>query len=327
MRLSLRIALALGIAGSIVAGCVAAFGGPSPTRAVPLHAEKPGLAAVGALAFRGAVALNEPDVGGLSGLGVIDGGREFVAVSDVGRVVRGRFLFDGNGRLSGIADLVQRPLPLERGRSDGKRNADSEEIAALPDGSWLVAFEREHRILRYPAGLGRTDAVLAALPIPPGLEDAPANSGVEAMAVFPDGRILAIGEHGKGDRHDAWIGAFPVLAVRDWQRLTYRSKDGFRPTGAAALPNGDALVLERDVSLLGGWAARIVRVPASSLVPGAVAEGEELARLERPLLADNFEGIAVAAGRNGETLIYLVSDDNVSFLQQTLFVLLALKPE
>lgn len=327
MRHSFRIALALGVAGMIVAGCVAALGGPSPTRAVPLHAEQPGLAAVGALAFRGAVALNAPDVGGLSGLALTDGGRQFVAVSDVGRVVRGRFVFDGEGRLSGIADLVQRPLELEHGRSDSKRNADSEEIAAQPDGSWLVAFEREHRILRYPAGLGRSDVAPAVLPMPPGLEDAPANSGVEAMAVFPDGRILVIEEGGDGGRHRAWIGKPPLGGPRDWQRLTYRSKDGFRPTGAAALPSGDALVLERDVSLLGGWAARIVRVPASSLVAGAVAAGEELARLERPLLADNFEGIAVAPGRNGETLIHLVSDDNFSFLQETLFVMLAFKPE
>ncbi|NYZ10984.1 esterase-like activity of phytase family protein [Azospirillum sp. RWY-5-1] len=327
MRLSLRIALALISAGTVIAGCVAALGGPNQTRVVPLHAEQPGLAAVGTLHFRGAVALNEPEVGGLSGLVVTDGGRQFVAVSDVGRVVRGRFLFDGDGRLSGIADVAQRPLPLERGRADSKRNADSEEIAALPDGSWLVAFEREHRILRYPPGLGRGDVMPVVLPTPPGLEDAPGNGGVEAMTVFPDGRILAIKEDGAGDRHDAWIGTPPVRNALDWQRLTYRSRDGFRPTGAAALPNGDALVLERDVSLLGGWAARIVRVPAASLVAGAEVEGEELARLQRPLLTDNFEGIAVAAGRNGETLIYLVSDDNFSFLQQTLFVLLALKPD
>lgn len=327
MRHSFRIALALGIAGTVIAGCVAAFGGPNPTRLVPLHAERPELSTVGALVFRGAVALNVPEVGGLSGLVVIDEGRQFVAVSDVGRVVRGRFLFDGNGRLSGIADVVQRPLPLERGRADSKRNADAEEITALPDGSWLVAFEREHRILRYPPGLGRGDVTPVVLPTPPGLEDAPGNGGVEAVTVFPDGSILAIQEDGEGDRHNAWIGAPPVRTARDWQRLTYRARDGFRPTGAAALPNGDALVLERDVSLLGGWAARIVRVPAVSLVAGAVVEGEELARLQRPLLSDNFEGVATAAGRHGETLIYLVSDDNFSFLQQTLFVLLALKPE
>lgn len=327
MRQSFRIALASGLAGSVIAGCVAAFGGPSPTRAVPLDPERPALSAVGALAFRGAVALNAPDVGGLSGLAVTDGGRQFVAVSDVGRVVRGRFLFDGDGRLSGIADVVQRPLPLERGRSDSKRNADSEEIAGLPDGSWLVSFEREHRILRYPAGLGRGDTVPTVLPAPPGLEDAPGNGGVEAMTVFADGRILAIEEDGDDRRHRAWIGSAPVRNARDWRPLTYRSAAGFQPTSAAALPSGDALVLERQVSLLGGWAARIVRVPASSLVPGAVAEGEELARLERPLLTDNFEGMAIAAGRDGETLVYLVSDDNFSFLQQTLFVLLALRPE
>lgn len=327
MRLSFRIALALGIAGTGIAGCVAALGGPNQTRPIPLHTERPDLATVGSLVFRGAVALSEPEVGGLSGLVVIDEGRQFVAVSDVGRVVRGRFLFDGDGRLSGIADVVQRPLPLERGRADSKRNADSEEIAALPDGSWLVAFEREHRILRYSPGLGRGDVTPAVLPTPPGLEEAPGNGGLEAMTVFPDGRILAIQEDGDGDHHNAWIGKPPVRTAGDWQRLTYRSRDGFRPTGAAALPNGDAIVLERDVSLLGGWAARVVRVPAASLVGGAIAEGEELARLQRPLLTDNFEGIAVAAGRHGETLIYLVSDDNFSFLQQTLFVLLALKPE
>jgi hypothetical protein len=41
-----------------------------------------------------------------------------------------------------------------------------------------------------------------------------------------------------------------------------------------------------------------------------VFEGQALAELSAPLVADNFEGIAVRPGKLGKTLIYIVSDDN-----------------
>jgi hypothetical protein len=51
-----------------------------------------------------------------------------------------------------------------------------------------------------------------------------------------------------------------------------------------------------------------------------VLAGAEIARLEPPLLADNFEGIAVAPAHRGLHVL-LVSDDNFHPLQRTLLLL------
>jgi hypothetical protein len=98
----------------------------------------------------------------------------------------------------------------------------------------------------------------------------------------------------------------------------------FVPTGAAVLPTGDVLVLERRFSWIGGLASRISRLAAAEIRPGATLAGREIAVLQTPVLHENFETIAAAA-RDGETLIYLLSDDNyLPLLQRTLLVMFAL---
>ena len=107
-------------------------------------------------------------------------------------------------------------------------------------------------------------------------------------------------------------------------RLNYRLTPPFEPTGAALLPDGDVLVLERSFSLLGGIVVRLVRVAPGDLVPGLLVVGREVARLQPPLTVDNFEGVAARRGPAGETLIYLVSDNNFSALQRTLLLMFEL---
>jgi hypothetical protein len=52
-------------------------------------------------------------------------------------------------------------------------------------------------------------------------------------------------------------------------------------------------------------------------VPGAVLEGDVIARLEGSLTVDNMEGIDARQAPGGETLIYILSDDNANPLQRT----------
>jgi hypothetical protein len=89
------------------------------------------------------------------------------------------------------------------------------------------------------------------------------------------------------------------------------------------LPNGDALVLQRRFPPVG---ARVLRIDVTSIAPGATLEGEELARLEGAYAVDNMEGIAARTGPKGETLSYLLSDDNFNPLQQTLLLMFELAP-
>jgi hypothetical protein len=307
-------------------------------REVPLDRGRPEKAAVGPLRFLGGLEIVGGDrVGGLSGLWIDPAGERFVAVGDTGLVVDGRLRIDAGGRLAGIAEVRARPLPVEEGVSRRKRRTDAEDLARLADGSWLVTLERDHRILRYSAGDRGPEGTPTPLPSPPGMEDAPENGGLEALTRLSDGRLLVLEEGEDDGRQErrAWITGAGITGVgspkdavprsaADWQPLAYRAAPRYRPTGIAPLPDGGVLVLERRVSLLGGWSSRLVRVAPQQVRTGAVIEGEELARLESPLLNDNFEGIATRPGPAGETLVYLISDDNFSSLQRTYLLLFAL---
>lgn len=216
-----------------------------------------------------------------------------------------------------LRDGAGRPLP--RGRS-----ADAESIARLPDGTWLVGFERWHRIRAYR----RLDGPGAYVEAPPSLDRAPPNGGLEALTPLADGRLLAITEElrppGAPALRQAWIGR-----PGRWTPLAWQPEPGFVPVDVAGLPDGGALVLERRFTWLSGFAARLVRVPAASLAAardGAVLTGVQLLRLDgNPLPAENWEGVA-AARHDGRVIVALVTDDNDSIAQRSLLLLFELRP-
>ncbi len=63
-----------------------------------------------------------------------------------------------------------------------------------------------------------------------------------------------------------------------WAQLRYQRHSNYRPSGAARLPNGDLLILERRFTLLEGVGIRLVRVSESekrALAPDAATDGQE----------------------------------------------------
>ena len=81
----------------------------------------------------------------------------------------------------------------------------------------------------------------------------------------------------------------------------------FRPTGAALLPGGDVLLLERRYPPV---AARLRRIRREALENREDLEGTELARFAPPLTVDNFEGVDIGPGPDGALRLFLISDDN-----------------
>ena len=57
-----------------------------------------------------------------------------------------------------------------------------------------------------------------------------------------------------------------------------------------------------------------------------MVRGEELAWLRHPLSVDNLEGIAAGRGPRGETLLWLLSDNNFNPLQRTILLHFELMP-
>ncbi len=304
-----------------MAGCVAAA---TPRTGVLEEAgggllveTQAGAPRVGGLRYRGGLRLeaDDPDFGGLSGLDVSADGRSLTALSDDGMWFRLALSHDDQGRLVD-ADLVARGEVFGAGGRVLPRKSvrDVESVARTDDGRLVLAFEHRHRLVRY------TDAAFqdgVQLTNPRGLSATAENSGLEGLTVLADGRLFGIAENARGPGTTAWVGD-----GEDWTARPYPLEGSFRPTGAATLPGGDVLVLERRASLL-GLNARIMRLSRAQLDGEGPLAPTVLARLDAgwdgPV--DNFEGIAVAQNEAGETLVYVVSDDNFSILQRTLVLM------
>ena len=320
-----RAAVAVLVAGAALLAPDAASGDPIQlsARPVALDPEDRSRRHVGDLEFLGGLALRSdaPAFGGLSGLSVTADG-ELAAVSDRGHWFTARIVRNDAGRLVGLADGEMGPLRDAEGRPVEESWRDAEALERRPDGDWLVSFERAHRVWRYPAETGGLQGRPLPFQAPEGIARAPANGGVEALAPLSDGRILMLaqGLTREGGARAGWL-----VGDGGIEALGYRTAPKFLPTDAAALPNGDVLVLSRHFTMLGGARARLERVHAGAIVAGADLEGTLVARFQHPLTVDNFEGVAAVPGEDGATLVYILSDDNFNFFQRTLLLLFRLR--
>ncbi len=278
----------------------------------------------GRLVYRGGLELKSPDgrFGGLSDLSVDPEGRKLLAISDRGHWVEAELRYDERGYLAGLADARIGPLISQSGRRLRGLAGDAESLAIYPDGSILVGFERQHRLWLYPAADPPFVRPPRPVPLPPRGARMPENGGIEALVRLTGGRLFALSEDlMEGGGHVGWFGDGVT-----WEELRYRAAPDFKPTGAAQFPPGtaragDVLILERRFTILDGVGARIAAVPRNAIRGGAALRPEELAVLRQPLAVDNFEGIAIARGPAGEARVYLLSDDNFSFLQRTLLLM------
>lgn len=304
---------------------------PRPLEAQPveLHATPvalasgdPGQARLGRLQWRGGLRLESTAAGfgGWSGLHVSPDGTALVAVGDEGRVLQARLHYDAAGNLDGADEARLAALLDTHGQPlVGKVYQDAESLVHLADGSWVVGFERRHRLWRYPADAAPL-GVAEPLAAPKDLYRAPENGGIEALTALPDGRLVAITEEFMvRERLRGW-----VRKGQRWQPFTYPAQGLLRPSGMAVLPSGDLLVLERGYSPDAGVTIRLRRVRTSALRKNATLEGDVLVQIQPPLTVDNFEGLAARRSASGETLVYLLSDDNFSANQRTLLLMFAL---
>ncbi len=268
-----------------------------------------GFGVSGAIAVRG----DHPLWGGLSAIELWPDGERFIAVSDRGALFTGRLVREGR-RLVGLADVRHFPITDPAGRPRPAGEDDAEAVALAPDGSFWIAFEGSPpRIWRY----ARPGAPAEPLALTREMLALQRNSGLEALALDHDGALLAIPE-----RSGALERPFPVFR-RDpetgrWDAGRLPRAPPHLVTGADVGPDGLLYVVERDFSLLGGFAVRVRRADLADwpdLRPETLFDSRGL---------DNLEGIAVWADPEGRRRMVLVSDDNFSPFQRTLFLEIAL---
>lgn len=305
----------------LLAACVsdgAAVPGPArlavTAQRLPLDPADPARGTVGRLSYRGGLVLSaaDPRFGGLSGLRWRDG--RLHAVSD-----RGDFIVleprEDHGRLVGLAGATLTRLQDTEGQPLG-RKADVEALTKDGTGGWLVAFERDHRVWRYPDPDG--PAVPTSIDPATLLGPMAGNQGVEAMAGTADMLFLCAERTPSRERANCVLGpGTPKPAPVGIE--SPRRRAAYVPTDADRLDETGVIVLLRSYSRWEGPAAMVAIWRAGK---GATP----LAALEPPLSVDNMEGIAVRH-EGGRTYIYIVSDDNFSPLQRTLLMKFQLEPE
>lgn len=302
-----------------VAGVLASLSPAAPAaaplalsfRSVPLDPGRPGEDRVGRLRYRGGLWLrsSDPRFGGLSDVRVSADGRELRAVSDCGYGFAARVSYEADGRLKGLAEPRLVDLVGLRGRPLTLGERDSESLV-VHDEALEVGFEGKARVWAYsrePPFAGPARAV----PVPAGLAGCGSNGGIETMTMVDRSRRLLVCETRRSASLDvpAWIGqdgawverSYPLLFRGGW------AGEPFRPTGAALLPDGDVLVVERRFPPIGCRVVRIARVDIEGRGP---LHRVEIATFESPLTVDNFEGIDARRDSRGSTLVYLISDDN-----------------
>lgn len=274
--------------------------------AVPLNPDDPKQERIGNFVFAGGIALTSTDTSrlhGLSDLKILPDGT-VLAVGDDGDFFEAKLQLDESERLIGLTDAKIMPLA---GIEQGKEHGDAEGLAVLANGDRLVSFERNHRILLYPADGGPPRPA----PFPKTLFSD--NEGMEALTQYPQAgadAYLVGGEEG-----EMWLcRAAGACALAPAQPLPGLE---FGQVALAAFEGTTVAVLARAYDPVRGSRLRV------SIVTEPLKKGSRLIdtfAIEAPLTRDNFEGLAAVRNKAGGARFYLLSDDNFNPSQRTLLL-------
>ena len=326
-------ALALTLAACMAAppGNVPPEPGPSAVlaTAVPLHPSDPTRDRVGSLRYLGGWSLTARGTSIFQGLSAIEaqeddnGWTRFTALTDGGEA----FAFSATRRGDGLridpAYRLARLRGVDGAPLGDRPYNDAEGLSDSFDGeTFTVSFEREHRLQR-TADLFDHRAPVTNLPRAPFLASLADNGGIEGLAELPlSGRVVvALGAE------DGRIWFCDREQTADCLPVHTRSGvPGFALTALDHLPGtSDLVALYRAYGPLSGMRTVVARI-SSGAAGGRAGTVEVLARLERPLTHENFEGVAaVDNGRGGWTL-WMISDDGFPSGSRTLLLALDYTP-
>lgn len=293
--------------------------------ALPFSTGEEAKSYAGKLRHRGTLKLtsDDADFGGISAIIVSGDGARFLAVTDASHWLTGTLRYR-DGKLVGLEGTAIAPLRDLKGNALSGKDGDAEGLTGSLDGDVFVSFERDHRIWRYAFGKDGLAAKPSAIATPAALQKAPENSGFEGIAQLSDGRLLALTEayHDDAGNIRGWL----LKDGSDPEAITLARRAPYDLTDVRQLANGDVLTLERRFNRLAGVGFEMRRIKGADVAAGATMDGEVVADVAMNFIIDNMEGLSVRAGEDGETLVYLVSDNNFNGpVQQTLLMMFELK--
>ena len=245
---------------------------------------------------------------GVSGLEVSADGNSFVAVTDRGWWIEGRFERQGD-MIAEVDIQTIEPIIGQDGFPVAARRigdwSDAEGLALAPDGTAWVAFERWAHVWRVDRVFGTAKWIKDH----PTFYDHAENWQLEAAAIAPDGTVYVFSEK-------PLLEGFPIYRLGEddlWVIDGYLpEQDVFASVGADFAADGALYILERKLVVGLWWQNQIRRVRLDGTEDITLWTGE---RGEY----GNLEGIAVWEDDQGLRLT-LVSDNNGSAKEATQFV-------
>jgi len=238
--------------------------------------------------------------GGFSGLAMLPGGAGFLTVSDQGLLVRATVTRNDAGWIAGVHWANAARFLDGFGKPVEGFTSDAEAIRLMKDGRIMVSFEGYARVSIFqppdmmPIPLHKWDRFKSIW----------GNSGMESLAIGPDGQVMTILEVPGKD------GAYQTLIHQggdNWQPGPTLAGGGtFSATDAAWGPDGQLYVLERQYSVVFGYKSRI-----SSYATTASGFGNP--KVEWQSQAGefgDFEGMDITLNAAGAMIFTLISDNN-----------------
>lgn len=323
------LALALGLLAGALGASAAIAEDAAPvaieTRSVPFSSFQIGASSnrFGKLEFIGGFELRAraSQFGQFSAMRFMKPGSDFVGVADHGYWFFGTIERQGDVPV-GVSNFRMQPMVDASGEIiDDKPHVDAEGMH-FHDGVATVSFEREARVTEYrvgPQGAGKPVRDLDFL-IP--RRELRYNAGMETVVRAPDasplkGARVVIAERSIDSEGN--IFAAVLEGPRKGIFKVVRS-DSFDVTDGAFLQGGDLILLERRFTRPISVGMRLRRIDDGSIRPGAVVDGEVLMEADLSSRIDNMEALDIWRRDDGRLVVSVMSDDNQSFLQRTLYL-------
>lgn len=266
----------------------------------------PGLPASVTFAHGWSLTSGNNNFGGLSGLETLPDG-DLLSVSD-----KGAFVWiglaasepDGTGKLAYMLGQDGKQL-------SGKADGDAEGLA-VRDGIALVSFERDHRIEAFDLGACGADATaarVARLPFDASGKPIAENQGAEALSISPAGTLT--------------FGLESLFGGPSPLGIILANGDGVMTGEMAPNPRGYSLVGLDEAVDAAGMPVTVTLYRSYDPIRGnrnivTWSTSDLQIELERPMMVDNFEGVAAEFIDDDTLRIWLISDNNFSARQQTL---------
>lgn len=284
----------------------------------------------GALEFIGGFEMRAENsaFGQLSAFRFLSPGDEFIGVADHGYWFSGRIERNAQGAPTGVADFHMQQMLDAQGLAVTDKNLSDAEGLDVSDGTATVSFEREARLCEFALDPTNMAGPLRCIDFVIPRHELRHNQGLETVVHAPADGPLAGARIVVAERSIDRNGNLFAAIIEGPQKGIFKVKrsNDYDVTDGVFLPDGDLVLLERRFSLVTGVGMRLRRIAGDTIRPGALVDGEVLAEADLTHRIDNMEGLDAWRREDGATILSLISDDNQSFLQKTLYLEFRLLP-